>query len=238
MDANSLYLYCFEQEKPCGKESYVELSNSQDPRIISDLCDKAMMGELFGFLQVDIHVPDKLLEKFSELSLLFIVDRVPEDQIPQHMKDYQERTERKTIIGTKKLLGVTRATGILLYTPMLKWYLEHGLKVTAIHKYLKYESGKSFRWFPEVVSSARIDGDSNPALKQLGDTHKRKGNSFHGKLIKDLMRHTRATFTANENLVDQSFRSPYFEDLEEISGAFEIKEPKRRPYQSVKLFIS
>ena len=44
------------------------------------------------------------------------------------------------IRGTKKLLGVTRATEILLYNPMLKWCLNHGLKETAIHKYLKYES--------------------------------------------------------------------------------------------------
>ena len=46
-DANSLYLHCSGQEMPCGKESYVEVSN---PRIIKDLCNKVMMGELFGFL--------------------------------------------------------------------------------------------------------------------------------------------------------------------------------------------
>ena len=78
---------------PCGKESYIEVSN---PRIIKDLCDKVMTSELFGFLQVDIHIPDGLLEKFSEFSPLFIVDEVPEDKIPQHMKDYQrELAERQ-----------------------------------------------------------------------------------------------------------------------------------------------
>ena len=123
-DASSLYLYCSGQEMPSGKESYVEVSN---PRIIKDLCDKGLTGELFGFLQVDIHVPNGLPEKFSEFSPLFIVDEVPEGKIPQHMKDYQKRTGRKTIRGTKKLLGVTRAKGILLYTLILKWYLSHGL---------------------------------------------------------------------------------------------------------------
>ena len=144
---------------PCGKESYVKVSNPQDPSIIKDLCDKVLADELFQFLQVNIHIPDELLENFSELSPLFIIDEVPEDQIPQHMKDYQERTGRKTIRGTKKLLGVMRATEILLYTPMLKWYFSHGLKVTAIHKYLKYESGKPFSWFPKQITSARRDED-------------------------------------------------------------------------------
>ena len=48
------------------------------------------MGELFGFLQVDIYVHNELLEKFSEISPLFIIDEVPENQISHHMKDCQE----------------------------------------------------------------------------------------------------------------------------------------------------
>ena len=50
---------------------------------------------------------------------------------------------------------------------MLSWYLKHGLKVTAVHSYVKYVSGKPFKWFPEEVSGARRDGDNNPELKIL-----------------------------------------------------------------------
>ena len=210
---------------PCSKKEYVEVNNPQDPRIIRDLCDKMTKDELFGFLQVNIHVPDELVKKFSPL---FIVDNITEDQIPHHIKDYQEKSGRKTIRGTKKLLGVNKALKILLSTPMLKWYLSPGFKVTAIHKYIKYKSGKPFSWFPKEVSKARHDGDNDPALKQLGDTYKLKGNSFYGKMIGDLMKHQRITFTTNEDLVDQSFRSSSFEDLKEINGAFEIKERKKR----------
>ena len=140
------------------------------------------------------------------------------------------------ICGTKKLLGLRRATKILLYSPMLKWYLSHWLKVTAIHMYLKYESDQPFSWFPEEVSKARRDGDNDPSLKQLGDTHKLKGSLFYGKMIKDLMKHLKTTFTVNTELVDKSFRSPFFANLKEINTAFEIRECKQqvtitRPYQ-------
>ena len=93
-DINSLYLYCSGGEMPCGKEDYVEVENPQDSSTIKDLCDKVMKDELFRFLHVDINFPDELLEKFSEFSPLFIIDSIPEDQIHQHMKDYQERTGR------------------------------------------------------------------------------------------------------------------------------------------------
>ena len=117
------------------------------------------------------------------------------------MKKYQKDTGRKTLKGAKKLLVVTKANKILLYTSMLKWYLNHGLELTAMHKYLNYTSGKPYEWFPEEVSNARRDGDSNPALKQLGDTFKLKGNSFYGKMIKDLEKHTKTNNTNDEKML-------------------------------------
>ena len=232
-DANSLYLYCSGQEMPCGKEQYFEV---EDPTAVEDLCNAVLNGNLFGYLQVDIQVPEQLRDKFREFSPLFVVDSIPGDLVPAHMKEYQEKTNRKTLPEAKKLLGVLRAKKILLYTPLLKWYLEHGLKVTGIYKYLSYTPGKPFSWFPEEVSSARRNGDENPALKPLGDTFKLKGNSFYGKMIEDLTKHVRVTFTRDEDSVDKAFRSPFFKDLEEINEAFEISERKRRvsitrPYQ-------
>ena len=55
-------------------------------------------------------------------------------------------------------------------------------------------------------------------------------------MIEDLMRHFRTMFTTDEDLVDKAFRSPYFEDLEEINETLDIKERKKRvnvtrPYQ-------
>ena len=52
----------------------------------------------------------------------------------------------------------------------------------------------------------------------------------------DLGRHKNTTFTLKEMVVDKAFRSPFLDNLEEIGGAYEIKEFKRtvmikRPYQ-------
>ena len=117
------------------------------------------------------------------------MDTIPEEAIHRHMKKYQETTGQKTIWGTQKLLRVMHMEKILLYVPLLKWYLSHSLKVTAIHKYLKYDLGKPFEWFLEEVSQVRQDGDNNLALKQLGDTFKLRGNAFYEKMIEDLMKH-------------------------------------------------
>ena len=233
LDANSLYLYCSGQEMPCGKEKVFPC----DPEEKDKLIQNVLNDKLFGFFQVEIEVPEQLRKHFSEFSPLFILDEVPEEQIPQHMKDYQINTGRKKIKNNKKLLGVMKAEKILLYSPLLKWYLNHGLQVTKIHRYISFTSSRPFKWFPEEVSSARRAADQDKNKKQLGDTAKLKGNSFYGKMIENLEKHITTKFTADEKLIDKIFRSPFFEDLEEINeGVFEVRQRKRqvtitRPYQ-------
>ena len=122
--------------------------------------------------------------------------------------------------------------------PLLKWYLSHGLKVTTVHKYLKYEPGKPFEWFTEEVSQARHDRDNDPSLKQLDDTHKLKGNSFYGKMIEDLVKHLKTTFTTTEELVDESFRSPWKKSvLCSRSRSASVKSPLRCHTNAVLPFI-
>ena len=77
-DVNSLYLYCSRQEIACGQEQYVKVNQPNDTE---ELCNQVMSGELFGFLQVNIHVLDELIDKFSEFCLMFIVDSIPDGLI-------------------------------------------------------------------------------------------------------------------------------------------------------------
>ena len=56
-------------------------------------------------------------------------------------------------------------------------------------------------------------------------------------MIENLEKHMNTKFTTNEKIIDEIFRSPFFDDLEEISeGVFEVSQRKRRmtikrPYQ-------
>ena len=245
-DANSLYLFCSGQEMSCGKEKVFHRDSGGEAGTKlgaegeeKKLIQNVLSNKLFGFFEVDIEVPEQseARQRFSEFSPLFVISEVPEDQIPQHMQDYKINTGRKKIKNNKKLLGVMKAEKILLYSPLLKWYLNHGLKVTKIHRYISYTPGTPFAWFPEEVSSARRAADNDKNKRQLGDTAKLKGNSFYGKMIEDLKKHMNTKFTTDEKLIDKIFRSPFFEDLEEINeGVFEVRQRKKkvtitRPFQ-------
>ena len=235
-DANALYLYCSGGEMPCGKEALVVNKKPYDSKRVRKFCRDVRKDKVFGFAKVNIHVPEHLYEKFQEMPPFFVVEEISEESIPESMKAYRKQTGRKKVYGNKKLLGVMRTVKILLFTPMLKWYLAHGLEVSAVHQIIEYEVDKPFEWFPEEVADARRDVDEDESKQILGDTAKLKGNSFYGKMIEDKSRHTNTRFTSDENEVDKGLRSTFFTDLEEIGGAYEISELKRsvkvdRPFQ-------
>ena len=108
-DANSLYLYCSDDVMPCGKDMLVVNKKLFDQKRIAKFSKDVLKGEDFGFAQVDTEVPDELYDTFSEMTPLFVVQNIPDRDIPEEMKIYKEKTGRKTVKGTKIFLGVVKA---------------------------------------------------------------------------------------------------------------------------------
>ena len=203
----------------CGKDTLVANKKPFDQKRIAKFSKDVLKGKVFGLTQAAIEVPDELYDMFSEMAPSFVVQEIPHCDIPEEMKTYKEKTGRKTVKGTKKLLGVMKAKKILLYTPLINWYFRYGLRLTAVHPLAEYEPGKPFSWFPEEVANARREANKDPLKKQLGDVAKLMGNSFYGKMIEDLGSHKSTKFTREERVVDKALRSPFIDSLEEIGRA-------------------
>ena len=72
----------------------------------------------------------------------------------------------------RSLIGSFFAEKILLAIPLVKWYLEHGLKVTRIYQVVEYTPVPCFKSFGEAVSDARRAGDVDPNKAIIADTMK------------------------------------------------------------------
>ena len=79
------------------------------------------------------------------------------------------------------LLGSVRVVNILLATPLLRWYLVHGLVVDRVYQIIEYEPNPCFRRFCDSVSAARSTPDEDPDKVIIADTMKLLGNSSYGK---------------------------------------------------------
>ena len=233
-DANSLYPSTMMKEMPCGP-GYVK--SYDNPEAYARVFPQFLWTEeWFGFAEVDIEVPEELWPEFEEFPPLFINRGVPDSAVPQHMHDYLQQSGRKRFPEQKKLLGVMSAKKILLYAPLLAWYLNQGLKLTAVYRTIDYEPREIFSWFVNEVANNRRKGDAEKDKALLAEVFKLLGNSAYGKFIEAVERHTNAIYTCDEEEVDKSLRSARFKTLEEIGPAYKVELRKSkitidRPFQ-------
>ena len=145
-------------------------------------------GTLFGMVECDVRVPDNLREYFSEMQPVFKNVTVTRDDIGPFMRQYAEENDIMSA-PRRMLVGSYRGDKILLTTPLLRWYIAHGLVVDHVYQVIEYEPKPCFQNFGDSVSAARRAGDADPDKAIIADTMKLLGNSAYGKTVTNVDRH-------------------------------------------------
>ena len=234
-DANALYLSTMLREMPCGKERVVHYEDDYQINSAPVLTHTLKEKSWFGFAEIDIEIPNHLHQKFEEMCPFFYNKVVPAKAVPEHMLKYLRDTGRKRG-EDKKLMGTLSAQKMLVYAPLLLWYVNHGAVIKRVYRTIDYTPAKIFPWFVEQVTEARRTGDVEKSKALLAEVFKLLGNSGYGKLIEALERQTNVIYTKDEKVVDRALQSAYFTDLDEIGEAYELESRKpritiRRPFQ-------
>ena len=153
-------------------------------QILNGVC----AGTVFGMIECDICVPEELREHFAEMQPVFKnISLIREDLVPL-MRRY---AEEHNIMSTPRriLVGSYRGDKVLLATPVLRWYLDHGLEVLHVYQVIEYDPIPCFRRFGDAVSTARREGEVHRDKTIIADTMKLLGNSGYGKTITSIDRH-------------------------------------------------
>ena len=112
--------------------------------------DGILSGKFFGFVQCDLRVPERWgegfenfsgitpYEYFKEMPPFFYTSEVPFESFGEHMQRYvEEMSMGKT--PRVLLVGGMSAQEILIATPLLRWYLQHGIVVIKNHQVIEYQ---------------------------------------------------------------------------------------------------
>ena len=105
------------------------------------------------------------------------------DDVGEIMQKYAKEHSIKDV-PRQLLIGSFFGKKIGLSTPLLKWYLEHGLVITNIYTVMEYIPNAAISSFMTQVAQARLDGDHDKDKALIAETMKLIGNSSYGKLIK------------------------------------------------------
>ncbi len=186
-----------------------------------------IMGDrLFGAVECDIHVPEDLQEHFSEMPPIFKNCSITREDIGDHMQGFAEdnnmmRQPRRSLIGSMK------GERILLITPLIKWYLQHGLKITAVYEVIEYRPSACFVDFGNKVVNARRAGDADPQQAVVAETMKLIGNSAYGKTLTNKEKF-RDVVVCAEKETPAKINSPHFRQLNTVSDdLYEVEYSKK-----------
>lgn len=223
LDCIALYPYAFgEREMPCGRLTTIELYDT--------ILDDILADKLFGFLECDISTPEHLREKFEEFPPIFKnIDIDPTDKsvIGEHMWEFNQKRDSPAK-KARKLISSYFGTKILIYTPLLKWYIEHGLVVTKMYSFVKASSGHPFAKFVKEMTDARRLGDKSKEVKPFGDSCKTTVCSGYGRCGMDYKKHKNVKYAGEEMLYKMRENQCFIGDEELQGDMFEVTMRKRR----------
>ena len=193
-------------------------------------------GTLFGMVECDVRVPVELQDHFVEMQPIFKNATVTRDDIGPFMRQYAEEND---IMSTPRrmLVGSYHGKKILLSTPLLQWYLAHGLVVDHVYQIVEYHREACFRQFGESVSTARRAGDADPDKAIIADTMKLLGNSAYGKTVTNVDRHRNVAY-CTEVGSSACINNKRFRQLDVVTDdAYEVTASKARLTYDLPLHI-
>jgi len=171
-DANALYLWCLGQNMPCGKLQYI-------PKSEVDL------STIFGFIEVDIIVPEQLYNYFSEFPP--IVKNI--EYSNNICGEYTTTLLNNKFSKSRKLIATLKGEKLLIKSTRLKWLVEHGCIITKIYGVIEAIPRKIFANFMNWVSDERRKGVIDQKYAIIAECCKTIGNSSFGRTIMDKNKH-------------------------------------------------
>ena len=141
----------------------------------TELLDGIAAGNYYGFIKCDITSSPEFIEQKMHLNFPPIIRNmeIDETMLSPYMKSRCEG--RKFPVST--LVQTFNGQNMLLFTPLVQFYMELGLTVSNIQYFIQYEGYPCLRQFTQKVCQMRMAADrDNNAEKSV--TAKLVGNRY------------------------------------------------------------
>ena len=118
-------------------------------------------GEIFGFAVCDVVCPQEVFDEIKSINFPPVIQRglIDEELLSPYMaercKDRGYKLPQKTLIQTYN------GTQLLLYTPVIQFYLELGLRIKNITKFIQYKPTRPLEPFVKKIVEGRIQAAEN-----------------------------------------------------------------------------
>ena len=198
----------------------------------SHLLDLIMEEKFNGLVEVDMHVPPELYEKFAESSPFYITSEVEEHMMTPEMREYLKVKGLSMSKPRVMLVGAMAVERYVITADLLRWYLSHHLKVTRVRWALEFEETKLLDGFIRgLVSKRRAATQRND--KPEADKNKLIGNSAFGVTMKDKQKYSNTCYVIADDITSHHKRRTFKHSRAVTENVLEVQHSK----QSIRMDI-
>ena len=163
----------------CWKKSKNRKATTINPKLLLKMVEEEVF---FGMMEVDIEVPPHLMDHFEEFCPLFVTCSIPTEAIGDTMQQYIEENNLSKL-PRRQLVAGRKARRILLTTPLLNWYLKHGLVVTKVYQAVEWQFQRCLKKFFMEIASERRQAAQDPSRAAHANKQKLTGTSAYGATL-------------------------------------------------------
>ena len=148
----------------------------------AELLEGIKVGELFGFIIADVISPENIIAEMMDFPPIIRKKTLTDDHLSEYTRNrLQIEKPNMKKFQRESLIQCFHGHQLLLMTPLVRFYLEKGLLIKNISKFIQYIPSTALNPFASHVTRMRIDAEKN-ALHTKGSTAKVFGNSSYGKV--------------------------------------------------------
>ena len=179
----------------------------------SDLLAAIINNKVYGFIVADIESDEKIVERYHDFPPVVKRFTVTEEHVLPWMHDLIKEKYGKAGFERVTLVQCFNAKQHLLMTNVAQYYIQKGLVIKNITKFVQYLPINALEPFAAHVTKMRIAAEleKNPTKSA---TSKMFGNSGFGKHGEKVVNHTKAVLTNCPKRIKKLFESPFFKTLD------------------------
>jgi hypothetical protein len=183
------------------------LKNNQTEQ---DILNGIRSGKLFGYIVADVNTPEDIAKKLQNFPPIIKRAKITDQHLSEYMRS-RIKLEKPNLKKFKRetIIQCFNATDHLMMTPLAKYYLEKGLKISNIKKFIQYIPSECLAPFVSLVTKMRIDAEKNK-MPTKGNTAKIYGNSGYGKLCERVSNYTKTVLVSNAKSLSRKMANPLY----------------------------
>lgn len=136
--------------------------------------------QIFGFCVCDVTTPAEIYNKIAWINFPPIIKRADIEE--SHLSNYmKERVKQENVkLPRTTVVQTYNGTQMLLFTPLIAFYMRLGLKISNVTKFIQYRPSRVLTDFVKSITDGRIEAILNQN-QILALAFKIIGNAAYGK---------------------------------------------------------